>query len=175
MTGRRELDTVRGRMTAKEFPGFDFTATFTPDARSIDSNGHVNVGYYGVYFDLAADVWFTAQGLSDASIQTEKASLFAGETRTKYLREVMPGGKMDIYFRIEDLSRKALLAHLAMRDPENGELNAILECLWLSVDVTTRRVAPMPDWMFQSFSAAKVRHHAATPDLPFKGLIAFRR
>ncbi len=162
-------------MADKVFPGFDFADTVAPLAASINSNGHVNVGYYGVYFDQAAGTWLTANGLSDDLIEADRASLFASETRTRYFREVLLGGQIDVFFRVEDLSPKALLAHLVMRDPETAEIIAVLECLWLSVDLATRHVAPMPQQLFESFSAAKARHHAVTPDLPFKGLIAFRR
>lgn len=161
-------------MTDKTFPGFDFADTVTPTAQSMDSNGHVNVGYYGVFFDQAAGTWLAAHGMSDELIETAHASMFASETRTRYYREVRPGGRIDIYFRVEDLSPKALLAHLAMRDPETGELIAMLECLWLGVDLKTRRVAPIPAHVHANFAAAKARHHAVTLDLPFKGLIAFR-
>ena len=47
------------QMADKVFPGFDFADTVTPLAASIDSNGHVNVGYYGVFFDQAAGTWLT--------------------------------------------------------------------------------------------------------------------
>lgn len=162
-------------MKFPEFPGFDFAGTVTPHAESIDVNGHVNVGYYGVFFDQAAEKWFNANRLTDDVIKTENIGLFASETRTRYFREVRPGGRMNIFFRVADLSPKALLAHLVMRDPETDELIAALECLWLGVDLATRRVCPMPARVFESFAAAKARQHTVTPDLPFKGVIAFRR
>ena len=162
-------------MTDKNFPGFDFADTVTPTAQSMDVNGHVNVGYYGVFFDMAADTWLTAHGMSEEAITSGNVSLFASETHTRYYREVRPGGRMDVYFRVADLSPKALLAHLAMRDPETGELIAMLECLWLGVDLETRRVTAIPADVHARFAASKARHDAVTPDLPFKGVIAFRR
>lgn len=162
-------------MTTTVVPGFEFAATVTPHAESIDSNGHVNVGYYGVFFERAADQWLSRHGMSDAYIQSENYSLFAGETRTKYFREVLPGGRMDVHFRVEDLSPKALLAHMVMVDPADGELIAAIEVLWLSVDLSTRRVSPMKPSLLGSLEAAKARHHREPPDLPFRGLIAFRR
>ncbi|MEZ5926594.1 MAG: thioesterase family protein [Hyphomicrobiaceae bacterium] len=162
-------------MVVRELAGYEFADTVTPHAASFDVNGHVNVGYYGVFFDLAADVWMTRHGMSEAYITTNKHSMFISESRTRYFREVTPGGKMDIYFRIHDLSPKALLGHLAMRDPETGELIAALEALWLSVDLTTRRVAPFEAVIYDEFTRVKAEHHRAKAGIPFEGMIVFRR
>lgn len=162
-------------MTRRPLPGFEFADTITPHEASFDVNRHVNVGYYGVFFDLAADVWMHRHGLSEHYITTRQRSMFISESRTRYFREVTPGGKMDIYFRIEDLSPKALLGHLAMLDPESGALIAALEALWLSVDLTTRRVCPFEAEIYESYTRVKAEHHQAEPDLPFKGMILFRR
>jgi acyl-CoA thioester hydrolase len=155
-------------MSPRDVPGFDFAATKTPHAASIDFNGHVNVGYYGVFFDEAADLWLPRYGLTDAYVKSEQSSLFASETRTRYFREVLPGGAMDVYARVEDVSPKALHVVMIMLDPTSGELIAALEILWLSVDLKTRRVHPMDAAIFAAFDAAKARHHAAAPELPYK-------
>lgn len=162
-------------MTPRPLPGFEFAETITPHEASFDVNRHVNVGYYGVFFDLAADAWMHRHAMTEHYITTQKRSMFISESRTRYFREVTPGGKMDIYFRVHDLSPKALLGQLAMLDPETEELIAALEALWLSVDLTTRKVAPFQAAIYDEFARVKAEHHKAAPEIPFKGTIVFRR
>lgn len=162
-------------MTVRPLKGYEFAETITPHEASFDVNRHVNVGYYGVFFDLGADVWMNRHAMTEQYITSSKRSMFISEGRTRYIREVTPGGKMDIYFRIHELSPKALLGHLAMLDPATGDLIAALEALWLSVDLTTRKVTPFEPLIYDEFAHVQAEHHKETPDIPFKGMIAFRR
>ncbi|MFO1171221.1 MAG: thioesterase family protein [Hyphomicrobiaceae bacterium] len=162
-------------MAPRPLQGYEFAETITPHEASFDVNRHVNVGYYGVFFDLAADVWMHRHEMTEHYITTQQRSMFISESRTRYFREVTPGGKMDIYFRVHDLSPKAILGHLVMLDPETGEFIAALEALWLSVDLKTRKVSPFEPVIYDEFARVQAEHHREVPDVPFTGMIAFRK
>ena len=57
----------------------------------IDHNGHMNMGYYLVVFDLATDAWFRYLGLDEAYRQRHRATTFCLEAHVSYHREVREG------------------------------------------------------------------------------------
>ena len=54
----------------------------------IDYNGHMNVGYYHVAFDVAADVFFEFLGLDPGFRERHGSTTFALEAHLNFLREV---------------------------------------------------------------------------------------
>ena len=60
----------------------------------IDSNGHLNLAYYVVVFDLATDALYTALDIGEAYREASGNSCFTAETHTLYEREVHLGDKL---------------------------------------------------------------------------------
>ena len=54
----------------------------------IDNNGHMNMGYYVVVFDLATDEWLSWVGLDAAHRDTQRVTTFCLEAHVTYHREV---------------------------------------------------------------------------------------
>src|SRR3970282_2053830 len=57
----------------------------------IDHNGHMNMGYYVVVFDLATDEFFRSIGLDEAHRRASRVTTFALEAHVTYHREVREG------------------------------------------------------------------------------------
>ncbi len=57
----------------------------------IDYNGHMNVAYYVLAFDLATDSFFDFLGLDEAYRETSGNSTFAVEAHITYQRELAEG------------------------------------------------------------------------------------
>src|SRR2546422_11621092 len=57
----------------------------------IDHNGHMNMGYYLVVFDLATDEFFRWVGLDDAHRRARGVTTFSLETHVTSQREVGEG------------------------------------------------------------------------------------
>ena len=69
----------------------------------IDHNGHMNMGYYLVVFDLASDEFWRWIGLDDAHRRARRVTTFCLETHVTYHREVREGDPLRF--------RTRLLAH----------------------------------------------------------------
>ena len=73
----------------------------------IDHNGHMNMGFYLVVFDLATDEFFRSIGLDEAHRRISRVTTFCLEAHVTYHREVREGDPL----RFTTL----LLAHDAKR------------------------------------------------------------
>ena len=60
----------------------------------IDSNGHMNLAYYVLVFDLATDALYKALDIGDGYREASGNSCFTAETHTLYEREVHLGDKL---------------------------------------------------------------------------------
>jgi acyl-CoA thioester hydrolase len=117
----------------------------------LDSNGHMNLAYYVVVFDRGTDAWMELAGLGAAYRQAQGGTVFAAETHTLYHREVGLRSPLRVQTWLVDADAKRL--HLAHEMTSGGILVAMQECLFLHVDLATRRVKP--------FTAAQAQHVAA--------------
>src|ERR1700677_4780428 len=63
----------------------------------IDSNGHMNLAYYVVVFDLATDRLYATLGIGDAYREATGRSCFTDETHTIYEREVRVGERLLVH------------------------------------------------------------------------------
>ena len=73
-------------------PVIEYEAVVRPEW--IDSNGHLNLAYYVVVFDLATDALYAALGIGDAYREASGNSCFTAETHTLYEREVRLGDRL---------------------------------------------------------------------------------
>ena len=68
----------------------------------IDPNGHMNVGYYGVIFDLALDLPWAKLGMDYSLIERAGKSSFALESHLTYQHEVKVGEPVTYSFQLLD-------------------------------------------------------------------------
>ena len=106
----------------------------------LDGNGHMNLAYYVVVFDRGTDAWLELAGLGVGYRQDGCGSVFAVETHTLYRREVGLGSQLRVQSWLVDADAKRL--HLAHEMTCDGTLVAMQECLFVHVDLATRRVKP---------------------------------
>ena len=136
--------------------------TETVRAEWVDYNGHLNVAYYVLIFDQAAEVWLSAIGLGEAYRRSERGSLFVVETHVTYLREVHAGDQVRVETLILGHDEKRLHAFLSMVHAGSGELAATSETLFLHVDIKSRRSATFPAFARERLGALAALH-AASP------------
>jgi acyl-CoA thioester hydrolase len=109
----------------------------------IDSNGHMNMGYYVVVFDLATDEWLAWVGLDVAHREAEKATTFCLEAHVTYHREVRAGDPLRFTTRLLGHDAKRIHYIHEMFHADEGYLAATNELMSLHVSRDTRRGAPM--------------------------------
>jgi len=111
----------------------------------IDHNGHMNIAYYVVAFDLATDDVFSYFGLDDQYRKETNFSTFTLELHVNYLREIMEGDMFLVHTTVLDVDAKRLHIFHGMFHADTRELVATNENMFVHVDMEKRRSTPFPD------------------------------
>jgi acyl-CoA thioester hydrolase len=118
----------------------------------IDINGHMNVAYYVLAFDLAVDALWHEFGITDEHIHDNHSSTFAVESHVMYRRELKEGDPYIVTAQILAYDKKRIHQFQRMYHAQEGFLAATAEWMNLHVDLKTRRVAPWPDQILEGIS-----------------------
>ncbi|MDA1062907.1 MAG: thioesterase family protein [Proteobacteria bacterium] len=122
----------------------------------IDINGHMNVAYYVLAFDLAVDTLWFDFGLSNEHIRANNSSTFAVESHVIYRRELLLDDSFVVTSQILAFDQKRIHQFQRMYHATEGYLAASAEWLNLHVDMTTRRVSPWPGEILQAIERVSV-------------------
>ena len=106
-----------------------------------DYNGHMNLSYYILIFDNAAEVMLTKFRMGGDSAQSDKKSTFAVETHTTYDQEVKLGEEVEVLLTYLDHDKKRIHYKVSMFHKEKKYLAATTEVLSLYIDLNQRKVA----------------------------------
>jgi acyl-CoA thioester hydrolase len=128
----------------------------------IDINGHMNVAYYVLAFDIAVDTLWAQFGISDEYIRNSRGSTFAVESHVSYLRELTEGEPYCIKSQILAYDEKRIHHFQRMFHADDEYLAATAEWMNLYVDLDTRRVTAWPDAVLQSLGE-RARNQATAP------------
>jgi len=129
----------------------------------IDYNGHMNVGYYLVAFDLATEAVCVHLDIGEAHRRAHDASIFVLEAHVTYDREVHEGAPLAFRSRIVDHDAKRIHLLHHMYHAEDGFLAATNELMCMYVDLNTKRSAPLPTESLARLEALYTEHMAAGP------------
>jgi acyl-CoA thioester hydrolase len=126
----------------------------------IDYNGHMNVGYYHVAFDIAAEEFFQFLGLTPEFRERHQGTTFALESHLNFLREVKEDDALRFEARLLDHDAKRVHFYQEMFHAREGYLAASCESLSSFVSQSTRRTAPMPAELLGTLARTKAAHAA---------------
>lgn len=118
----------------------------------IDINGHMNVAYYVLAFDLAVDALWREFGITDEHIHDNHSSTFAVESHVMYRRELKESDPYIVTAQILAYDKKRIHQFQRMYHAQEGFLAATAEWMNLHVDLKTRRVAPWPDKILENIN-----------------------
>ena len=124
----------------------------------IDYNGHMNVGYYHVVFDIASEPFFEYLGFTQAFRREQNATTFGLEAHLNFLREVRSGDALRFEARLLDFDAKRIHVYQEMYHATEGCLVASMETLSAHVSQATRRISAMPATLMQRLAAIKAAH-----------------
>ncbi len=128
----------------------------------IDYNGHMNVAYYVLAFDHATDAFLDYVGIDGPFRAAQNSSTFAVEAHVTYLRELEAGAPMRFTTQLLGYDEKRMHYIHFMYHGEDGYLAATSEWLSLYMDMTARKVSPMPAAILDRLAEIS----AAQTDLP---------
>jgi len=142
----------------------------------IDFNGHMNVGYYGIAFDQAADVLFDEYlGLGETHVAQTGQGSFVLQAHTHFLNELREGEGFSVLFRLLDHDRKRMHYFAEMLRESDGALCATQEVVSMNVDHQTRRSCEYPDWAVRRMARMKADHAGLVPSRQIGAPIGLRR
>jgi len=124
----------------------------------IDYNGHMNVGYYHVAFDVAAEDFFQFLGFTPEFRRAHRVTTFALESHLNFLREVKEGDALRFEARLLDHDAKRIHFYQEMFHADGGFLAASCESLSACVSLETRRTAPMPAPLLERLAGVQAAH-----------------
>ena len=143
-------------MTALAAPFDQYRDVVRPEW--IDHNGHMNMGYYLVVFDLATDEFFRWVGLGEAHRQTHNITTFCLEAHVTYHREVRRDDPLRFTTLLLGHDPKRIHYIHAMYHATEGYLASTNELMSLHVDLATRRGAPMDAAVLARLAAIQAAH-----------------
>ncbi|WP_417669886.1 thioesterase family protein [Roseibium sp.] len=130
----------------------------TVKAEWLDYNGHLNMAYYNVLFDLACDEIFARCGLGEDYAKERNASYFTAEAHVCYLRELEAGMPVVAKLQLLDLDAKRIRFYQELYHAEEGWLSATSEQLCLHIDMNARKTAPWPDDIYAELDSMLSAH-----------------
>ena len=105
-----------------------------------DYNGHLNVAYYVLIFDMAADIMLDNFKMGGVSAKKDKRTTFVAEMHTIYNQEIRLGAEVETQLTYIDYDKKRIHYRLSMFHKEKKYLAATNEVLSLYVDLSQRKV-----------------------------------
>ena len=126
----------------------------------IDSNHHMNVGYYLVVFDLATDEFMRWIGLGQEYRRAREVTTFCLEAHVTYHREVRQGDPLRFTTQLLGHDAKRLHYIHLMHHATDGYLAATNELMSLHVALATRRSTPMAPDVLARLAAIQKAHDA---------------
>ena len=111
-----------------------------------DYNGHMNVAYYVLIFDLyAAELLMTKFNMGEKSANETKKSTMVVESHITYNQELKEGDEVDLKLIHFSHDKKRLLYKFEMIHKTKKYLASTIEILALYVDLENRKVAEFED------------------------------
>ena len=105
----------------------------------IDFNGHLNVAYYHLIFDLSAKPFFTWLGFTTEIREQHKCSMFALESHLTFLSEVKVHTKVRVESRLLEVHPKRFHFYQEMFIEDTNTLAASHESLGIVMNMETRK------------------------------------
>ena len=129
----------------------------------IDANGHMNVAYYVLAFDLGVDALWESFGITSEYIEHSYGSTFAVESHITYQQELLERDPYIVTAQILAYDDKRIHQFQRLYHAEKKFLAATGEWMNLHVDLEKRRVSPWPE----SIIAKLAEHSRAQADLSY--------
>lgn len=123
----------------------------------IDYNNHLNMGYYTVLFDRAADELWDELGFGPDYVARSNHTTFSAEFHVRYMREVKFGDRLRSSIYIVDCDEKRFHTFQELYH-EDGWISATGEGLTLHVNLDGPKVAPMPEDIRARIEAIAAAH-----------------
>jgi acyl-CoA thioester hydrolase len=124
----------------------------------VDGNGHMNVGFYVVAFDLATDTIAEQLGVDWRYVEHRLGRTFVVEAHVTYEHELLAGDPIRVTTQLLDHDEKRAHLFHGMYHAEKGFLAATNELMMLHVGFETRRTTPWARETAERLAAMAAAH-----------------
>src|SRR5262249_37753370 len=124
----------------------------------IDYNGHLNMAYYNVLFDLAVDEAFELIGCGLDYVKKRKQPCFTAEVHVRYLRELHADGPVRATLQLLDYGAQRMQSVEQRFHASESWVAATSENMSLHVDMRAGKTAPFPDDVARGLARMKASH-----------------
>ena len=107
----------------------------------IDYNGHMNLSYYILVFDMGVEVILSKFQMGEQAAKKTKRRTMVVETHTNYIKEVKENDEVIIFLSHVDHDKKRLHYKLEMFEKSENILSATTEVLALYMNLDERKVS----------------------------------
>ena len=108
----------------------------------VDYNGHMNVAYYVLIFDVyGGEILMSGFNMGEDSAKNTKKSTMVVESHITYNQELAEGDEVNVNLTYFDHDKKRLLYKLEMIHNEKKFLASTIEVLALYVDLDKRKAS----------------------------------
>jgi acyl-CoA thioester hydrolase len=128
-----------------------------------DYNGHLNMAYYAVLFDRAAEELFQTFGLGPDYVKAKNCTVFTLETHTSYANELLAADQVRVETQIIASDQKRLHYVQQMFRGDTSYLACVLEVMVSHVDLATHRTSVFPPEIQTKIDGMTLAHKALTP------------
>ncbi len=136
-----------------------------------DYNGHLNMAFYAVLFDRAADEMFETFGTGADYVKRTNCTTFTLETHTSYANELKQGEMVRVETQIIAHDKKRVHYVQQMFRGDSGYLACVLEVMVSHVDLNSHRTSAFPDEILARISTMALEH----AKLPIEAGLRIRR
>jgi len=126
----------------------------------IDVNGHMNVAWYVLIFDLAVDDLWAEFGITDEHIRETNGSTFAVDCRITYQAELLENDPYIVTSQILAYDEKRIHHFQWLYHAETQVLAATAEWMNLYMDLGSRKVSTWPEWILANLAKITSRQSA---------------
>lgn len=113
----------------------------------IDYNGHMNVAYYTLAFDLSLDEFFeNVLGLGPSYVSRSKSGPYSLQAQYHYLDELLEGERFFVKVYVRDSNNKCVHIVMEMYNSKEASLAATCEQVLINVNLETRKSLEYPEW-----------------------------
>ena len=157
-------------MNTNQLPSFELTV----QPEWIDHNGHMNVAYYVLAFDLATDEFYERLGIG-LTYQETGFSMFTLGMNVDYLAELFEGDPIQIKTHLVDWDHKRVHYIHSMYHAEKEYLAATNECLGMHVGYESRKSESLPEHLQAGIAQVYDAHQKLEVPVQVGRKLAIRR
>ena len=110
-----------------------------------DQYGHMNVRWYAHFFDDANFSLWHASGLDLREMQAGGVHTVVAETKTRFLRECLPGEGYVIRGAFTELGSRSICSHFRMHHADTDVVHAEQDVIEVFFDAEARRSMVAPE------------------------------